>query len=126
MELILIELHDAYLSLAPPVREQADEHFVLDDSPSIIDVIRTAVGEITEAGGEVFLGFALVHVVAREVRTAGCAKLGRHIAVRRVEDEALRLIPHRAIRLAGLRVGFHAGDLLVRNAIAVRELRFGE
>src|ERR1700688_4997046 len=112
VELILIEPHDAYLSLAPPVREQADEHFVLDDSPSLIDVIRTAVCEITEARGGVFLGFAIVHVAAREVRTSGCAKLGRHVAIRRVEDKALRLIAQGPIRFARLHVGFHAGDEL--------------
>jgi hypothetical protein len=110
VQLLLVEFDDARLPLALPIREQADEHLVLDYPVGFIDIVRTGVGEIAEAGGNVLLGFALIHVAALEVWAVGRAELGRHIAVRRVEDEPLGFIAQGSINCASLNVGLDGRD----------------
>ena len=93
MQSVVLEFHPSRLRLTGPVREQGHEHRVSQGLLFLVDVERSRVGDVGGRFRGVIVGRPGELVRGAEVGTVRLGELGRHVAVRGVDDQAARLMP---------------------------------
>jgi hypothetical protein len=110
MEHVAIDLDQSDLLLSRPIWKQADVHFVLERLLGLVDMKGARIGDLAATCSDVFVDPAAVHVAAFKISTTWRAQLRRHVAIRRVHDDALGRLPHRLEFRARIDIPFHVGD----------------
>jgi hypothetical protein len=110
MEHVAIHLDQSDLLLTRPVRKQTDVYFVPERLLGLVDIKGARIGDVAAARSNVFIDLAAVHVTAFKISTTWRAQLRRHVAIRRIHDDALGLLPYRLGFRARIDILFHIGD----------------
>src|SRR5271155_3467690 len=97
---------EAAITLPEPIREEAHRHLMRQRPLGLIDEKATRISDVGASCGGIFLRSGVEKISISKRRPFGPMQLRRHVSIRRVQDEAQRMLAERVIFHARLDVTF--------------------